>query len=288
MDPVKGAQDVIRCDVCSDNEREKSPAEVHCNTCHTYVCSPCVARHMTLEKSKKHDIVLFDVDDTEIILPSCSSHPQLKCDLFCKRCSIPICLKCLLSNHNSHSVADLTEWCQKLCEDIQNETEELQQLIIPVFQKISAEEDENLKKFYEAYDKMESSIEEHGKNLHRKIDAEMTNLKTKFQQKKNEDAKIQQQQMEELNEILSKAKQAAVKNEALLKSKNISSLIAHKSENAKLCKIPGRKTITPSDFIPKPISADLLKNICGEMPYNSILQRQGYPISLKRKPNSRC
>lgn len=288
MEPVKGAQDVIRCDVCSDNEREKSPAEVHCNTCHIYVCSPCVARHMALDKSKKHDIVLFDVEATDIILPSCSSHPQLKCDLVCKRCSIPICLKCLLSNHNSHSVADLKEWCQKVCEDIQNETEELQQFIIPVFQKISAEEDEHLKNFYEAYDKMESSIEEHGKNLHRKIDAQMTNLKTYFQQTKKEDAKSQQQQLEEVNEILSKAKQATLKNEALLKSKNISSLVAHKSENATLSKIPGQKLITPRDFIPPPISTELIKQICGEMPYNNIRQRGGNTISLKRKPNSRC
>lgn len=287
MDPVKGAQDVIRCDVCSDNEREKSPAEVHCNTCHIYICSPCVASHMTWNKSKKHDIVLFDVDDTEIILPSCSSHPQLKCDLFCKRCSIPICLKCLLSDHNSHSVADLTEWCQKRCEDIENETEELQQCIIPVFQKISAEEDEHLKKFYEACDKVESSIEEHGKDLHRKIDAEMTDLKTYFQQKKKEDAKIQQQQWEEINEIFSKAKQAVVRNEALLKSKNISCLIAHKSENTKLSKIPVRKTLTPH-FFPEPISAELLKTIFGELPSNNIVQRSESTISLKRKPNSRC
>lgn len=34
---------------------------------------------------------------------------------------------------------------------------------------------------------------------------------------KKKDSKIQQRQMEEINEILSKAKQKAVKNEALLK-----------------------------------------------------------------------
>lgn len=78
MDTFKGAQDVIRCDVCSDNEREKSPAEVRCNTCDTNVCSPCVARHMSFDKLKKHDLVLFDFEDTKIILPSCFFHPLTK------------------------------------------------------------------------------------------------------------------------------------------------------------------------------------------------------------------
>nr|XP_034337909.1 E3 ubiquitin-protein ligase TRIM71 [Crassostrea gigas] len=275
MDPIKGAQDVIRCDVCSDNEREKSPAEVHCNTCHTNVCSPCVARHMALDKSKKHDIVLFHVASTEIILPSCSSHPQLKCDLFCKKCSIPICLKCLSSNHNSHTVEEVTELCQKIYKDIQDETKEIQQHIIPAFEKILAEEDEKLKILNEAYDKLDSSVEEHGKDLHKKVDAVMSKYKTKVQQKKQADAKILQQQIEEINEIMSEAKQAAVKNEALLKSKNASSLIAHKSENGNLSKVPNLRNVIPPDFTPKPIPADLLDSVFGEITDSKILYKKG-------------
>uniref|UniRef100_A0A8W8JUT5 B box-type domain-containing protein n=1 Tax=Magallana gigas TaxID=29159 RepID=A0A8W8JUT5_MAGGI len=140
MDPFKGAQDVIRCDVCSDNQREKSPAEVRCNTCDTNVCSPCVARHM--------------------------------------KCLVTICLNCFVSNHNNHTIEVLTELSQKLCEDIQNETKELQQRIIPAFEKMSCEGDENLKKLNEAYDKLESSIEERGKVLHRRVDAVVSKYKT--------------------------------------------------------------------------------------------------------------
>lgn len=83
---------------------------------------------------------------------------------------VTICLNCFVSNHNNHTIEVLTELCQKLCEDIQNETKELQQRIIPTFEKMSCEEDENLKKLNEAYDKLESSIEERGKVLHRRVD----------------------------------------------------------------------------------------------------------------------
>ncbi|XP_034337908.2 E3 ubiquitin-protein ligase TRIM71 [Magallana gigas] len=283
MDPMKGAQDIIRCDVCSNNEREKSPAEVHCNTCHTNVCSPCVARHMALDKSKKHDIVLFHVASTEIILPSCSSHTKLKCDLFCKKCSIPICLKCLSSNHNSHNVEELTELCQKIYKDVQNETEELQQCIIPELENILGEEDEKLRKLNEAYDKLDSSFEEHGKNLHRRVDAVISKYKTKVQQRKQTDAKILQQQMEEVNEILSDAKQAAVKNKALLKSKNASSLIVHNSKNANLTEVPNLRNIIPPNFTLKPIPADFLDSVIGEIPDSQVRFREESIIQTNDK-----
>lgn len=270
MDPIKGAQDVIRCDVCSDKEREKSPAEVHCNTCDTNVCSPCVARHMSFDKSKKHDLFLFDFEDTKIILPPCFFHPQLKCDLFCRKCLITICLNCFLSNHNNHTIEVLTELCPKLCEDIQNETKELQQRIIPAFEKMSREEDENLKKLNEAYDKLESSIEERGKLLHRKVDEVVSKYKAKVQLRKQADAKILPQQKEKVNEILSKAKQAAVKNEALLKIKNALNLIAHRSENDNLSKVPPLRNVICSDFTPMPIPGDLLENVFGEIPDSQV------------------
>lgn len=114
--------------------------------------------------------------------------------------------------------------------------------------------------------------EEQGKDLHRKVDAAITNFKTKVQQKRQEDAEILQQQMEEVNGILSEIKQAAVRNEALLKSKKALSLIAHKSENAKFnqSKVPNLRNIIRPDFTPKPIPTDLLENIFGEIPCSHI------------------
>ncbi|XP_078336975.1 E3 ubiquitin-protein ligase TRIM45-like [Crassostrea virginica] len=109
MDPEKRAQDVLRCDVCSDKEREKSQAEVYCSTSHTNVCSPCVAKHMASNNSKKHDIVLLHSANTEVDMPNCPTHSAMKCELFCKKCNMPICLKCLTSNYNSHAVEEIIE-----------------------------------------------------------------------------------------------------------------------------------------------------------------------------------
>lgn len=116
---------------------------------------------------------------------------------------VTICLNCFVSNHNNHTIEVLTELCQKLCEDIQNETKELQQRIIPTFEKMSCEEDENLKKLNEAYDKLESSIEELGKDLHRRVDEVVSKYKTNVQLRKQADAMILQQQKESSSVLIS-------------------------------------------------------------------------------------
>lgn len=130
---------------------------------------------------------------------------------------------------------------------------------------------------------MDSSFEEHGKNLHRRVDAVISKYKTKVQQRKQTDAKILQQQMEELNEILSDAKQAAVKNKALLKSKNASSLIVHNSKNANLTEVPNLRNIIPPNFTLKPIPADFLDSVIGEIPDSQVRFREESIIQTNDK-----
>uniref|UniRef100_K1QGF0 Uncharacterized protein n=1 Tax=Magallana gigas TaxID=29159 RepID=K1QGF0_MAGGI len=84
--------------------------------------------------------------------------------------------------------------------------------------------------------------------------------------------------MEEVNGILSEVKQTAVKNESLLKSKNASSLIAHKSENANLSKVPNLRNVIPPDFPPKPIPTDRLNSVFGEITDSKILYKKGSTV----------
>lgn len=276
MDPLQGAQDVIRCDICSD--LEKSPAEVHCNTCHTNVCSPCVVKHMELDRSRKHDIVLFHSAKTDLILPNCSSHVKLKCELFCKECLIPVCLKCLSSDHNSHKVEEVTELCKSLVHEIENETDELESYIIPEYEKIMDNEGENLKTMLQKYDKFESSIEEHGKQVHRLVDIVIQKYKDRANQMMQADAKMLGQQKEEVTVLLCEAKQAARRNKAVVRSKNAAELMNHKSENSKLRNIPQSKSIIPPTFAPKPVSIELLESFFGTIPDSLVLFKQGYTL----------
>ncbi|XP_061196300.1 E3 ubiquitin-protein ligase TRIM36-like [Saccostrea echinata] len=286
MDSLQLAQDVVRCDVCSDPCREKSPAEVHCNTCHTNLCSPCVARHMVSDKAKKHDIVLFHSTDTEIILPTCSVHSKHKCDLFCVACHSPICLKCLSTDHNSHRVQEITELCRSLCKDIEKETEELESHIIPEFEDLVEDEEEKLKKLLQDYDKLEDSIEEHGEQVHKAVDAVINKYKVKVQQMKQDDAKALGQQRDDIKDLLSLAKQTAKRNKLIVRSKNATDMMNYKSENAKLRKIPALKSIIPSAFESKDVSVNLLEKFFGMIPNSRFLFKPEYTLQNNDGQNS--
>ena len=272
MDSEKGAQDVLRCDVCSDKEREKSPAEVHCNTCHTNVCSPCVAKHMTSNKSKKHDIVLLHSANTDVDLPNCPSHSKVKCELFCKKCTIPICLKCLASTHNSHAVEEIIDMCKTIRADIQKNTRNLKTEIIPKFEKLLIDEDEKTKHLMQAYDSFESSVEDHGKEIHKAVEAVITKYKAKAKQMKQTDFEILQQQKEDVNGLLSEAKQEAAQNELLEKSRNVTELMAFK---AKPIYAPVLKYIISPVFKPKPISDDVIESFFPPIPNSKVVVEQG-------------
>nr|XP_022337011.1 uncharacterized protein LOC111133176 [Crassostrea virginica] len=269
MDSEKGAQDVLRCDVCSDKEQEKSPAEVHCNTCHTNVCSPCVAKHMTSNKSKKHDIVLLHSANTDVDLPNCPSHSTVKCELFCKKCTIPICLKCLSSTHNSHAVEEIIDMCKTIRADIQKNAGNLKTEIIPKFKKLLIDEDEKTKHLMQAYDIFESSIEDHGKEIHKAVNDVITKYKAKVKQMKQTDFEILKQQKEDVNRLFSEAKQEAAQNELLEKSRNVTELMAFK---AKPVNTPVLKNIIPPVFKPKPISDDVIESFFPPIPKSKVEQ----------------
>ncbi|XP_078337272.1 uncharacterized protein LOC111133176 [Crassostrea virginica] len=272
MDPEKGAQDVLRCDVCPDKEREKNSAEVHCNTCHTNVCSPCVAKHMTSDKLKKHDIVLLHSANTEIDLPTCPSHSTVKCELFCKKCTIPICLKCLSSTHNSHAVEEIIDMCKTIRADIQKSTRNLKTEIIPKFEKLLIDEDEKTKHLMQAYDIFESSIEDHGKGIHKVVEAGITKYKAKAKQMKQTDFEILQQQKEDVNGLLSEAKKEATRNDLLKRSRNVTELMVFK---AKPINAPVLKNIIPPVFKPKPISDDFVESFFPPIPNSKVVVEQG-------------
>nr|XP_022335435.1 uncharacterized protein LOC111132076 [Crassostrea virginica] len=276
------AQDVLRCDVCSEIEWEKSPAEVHCSTCHTNVCGPCVAKHMASNNSKKHDIVLLHSTNAEVDLPNCPSHSTVKCELFCKQCIVPICLKCLSSNHNCHPVEEITELCVAIRADIQKNTEKLKTELIPKFEKLAASEEGKAKQLTQAYEIFESSIEDHGKKIHKTVDAVITKYKAKAQLMSQTDAQILQQQREDINRLLSETKQEAAKNELLERSRNVTELLAYKEKPRNA---PILKNIIPPVFNTTVFPDDLIESlIFGDFPNSQVVVAQETP-SWKTKNN---
>lgn len=142
-----------------------------------------------------------------------------------------------------HDVEDIIELCKMYRADIQKKAENIKTKDIPKFEKLIVDEDEKMKRLIKAYDSFESSVENHGKEIHKAVDDAITQFKVKAKQMKQTDVQILQQQRECLHEFMSEAKQDAAQRALLQRSRNVSKLTSFK---AKQRNAPILKNIIPS------------------------------------------
>nr|XP_022312180.1 uncharacterized protein LOC111117372 [Crassostrea virginica] len=129
------AQDVITCDLCD------KPTQQFCNNCQVNLCDNCVKKHRDEYKSLMHEIVPFLERKIQLVFPECREHSGQRCELTCKQCNQPVCIKCIASGpHKGHDIEELTETHQKKIRKIKSDTEEIKAKIIPKYQN----EDQNI------------------------------------------------------------------------------------------------------------------------------------------------
>ena len=102
------AQDVITCDVCD------KPTQQFCNSCQANLCDTCVKKQRDQFNSLPHDIVPFLDRKVQLAFPECQEHSGQRCEVNCKECDTPVCVKCIgLGPHKGHDVEELTEIYEK-------------------------------------------------------------------------------------------------------------------------------------------------------------------------------
>nr|XP_022312012.1 tripartite motif-containing protein 2-like [Crassostrea virginica] len=124
------AQDVITCDLCD------KPTQQFCNSCQVNLCETCVKKHRDEFKSLMHEIVPLLERKIQLVFPECREHSGQRCEVNCKKCYEPVCVKCIgLGPHKGHDVEELTETYEKKIRKIKSDTEEINAKIIPKYQK---------------------------------------------------------------------------------------------------------------------------------------------------------
>lgn len=93
MDPDYNLQGVVRCHLC-----ETAVPPLHCVFCHKNICYPCETKHVS-DLSTCHKVVPFKERESN---PICPKHTSEISDLYCKYCSIPICVQCASSKQHRH------------------------------------------------------------------------------------------------------------------------------------------------------------------------------------------
>lgn len=105
-------QSPVNCDTC-----EEDAAEHFCQTCHDKLCSRCKKIHNKSKATFDHEVVLLTSHALSLSNDTppqqvCRSHAGFRANVCCSECEIPICEKCLLSEHNGHQVIGITDMFQ--------------------------------------------------------------------------------------------------------------------------------------------------------------------------------
>lgn len=149
-------QDIIYCDDC------EKPSKEFCNSCQVSLCKQCSTKHRDEFQSLSHDIVSFRDKKIQLVSPECHDHAGKRCEVYCKQCYTPVCALCLVESHKGHDGEKLTH--ETRIKEIEHETQEIQNNLVPHFQKISSSIERIASKCEEDFQK-EEKLDEREKQI---------------------------------------------------------------------------------------------------------------------------
>nr|XP_022311589.1 uncharacterized protein LOC111116857 [Crassostrea virginica] len=228
------AQDVITCDLCD------KPTQQFCNSCQANLCDKCVKKHRDEFKSLIHEIVPFLERKIQLVFPECSEHSGQRCEVNCKKCNKPVCIKCIgLGPHKGHDVEELTETHEKKIRKIKSDTEEIKAKIIPKYQN----EDQNIGNTISKAKLKIDDIGRESKKLrklwHQEVDNVFDKIDSLSQSLGEENLSALQRYHNKIRNLISEMNKIVKQNEKLSTSNSLSEVQKYQSKLNEYHDFPG-------------------------------------------------
>ncbi|KAK6167669.1 hypothetical protein SNE40_021641 [Patella caerulea] len=225
------AEVVPECDACKGG----ISCEFRCENCHQYLCFTCRKVHDTLTVTSNHVVVEYikssekenrdnsDPDNLSGVNPEpqikdfCSIHHDRIADYYCKQCSVGVCCRCVVANHNGHMFVDLLD------EKIHGETrEELNALKVATEAQIK-----DLQHYSDSLKRIVTDINQSSKVSCRNVDKQVKELcslvkrlgedmKGKIQKSRQDQLKKCTEQLKELEAMIDNLKASVNYSENIL------------------------------------------------------------------------
>ncbi|XP_062612671.1 E3 ubiquitin-protein ligase TRIM45-like [Saccostrea cucullata] len=280
MDPHTSAQDVMRCNLC-----ETALIQMHCNTCLVNLCKACVGEHVSADLSKPHKIVDFKDRKSTPIHPKCKSHNKERCDMYCKKCAIPVCSNCLESNqHLGHELSKILRVLNEKKGLIIKERKKLNETIYPMYQNIASDVQNRMSQLEKEYGDLSTAITKHGEDWHREIDKLVKRLKAEVDEMKNTQLQTLQKHLDEINKNISEIKDEINSMETAIDTNDMSKLLNVMSNLHTYRNLPHKIIPSVPKFIPGKIQGEELSKMFGALSSSSLTsEKHGYSMKTTQK-----
>ncbi|XP_078339248.1 uncharacterized protein LOC111106439 isoform X2 [Crassostrea virginica] len=280
MDPNYSAQDVARCDLC-----KTAIAQSYCDFCYVNLCKPCIGDHIS-DEYDKHKIVPIHQRKSTLIYPKCQTHKNEDCKYQCKECNISICFDCLASKHHNkeHEFVKLEEVYNTKKEQIQSDTEELENQIWPAYEEIANELEMQIASLDEEYKKLTTEMSKQREEIHREVDNAMEQMEKEIGEIKLKHHSILQNHLDEIKQLQSLMQQTLLVLNEIEESNEVSKTIHFSSKNEEFSKLPPKVVASMPKFIPKQIEREELCSLIGKLtPLSTTLEER---VFSPKKPNT--
>nr|XP_022311985.1 tripartite motif-containing protein 3-like isoform X1 [Crassostrea virginica] len=219
------AQDVITCDLCN------KPTQQFCNSCQVRLCSDCVSKHTDAFKSMSHEIAPFLDRKTQLVFPACQEHFGQRCEVNCKECNKPVCLKCIVSGtHKGHDVEELTETHENKIWKIKSDTEEINAKLIPKYQKEDVEIGKKISKTKSKIDDLGKESKILRKLWHQEVDNIFDKIDSLSQSLTEKNLNALQEYHNKIRDLISEMNTIVKQNKKLFTSNKFTEVNNYKSK----------------------------------------------------------
>ncbi|XP_078330456.1 uncharacterized protein LOC144624498 [Crassostrea virginica] len=178
-----------------------------------------------------HEIAPFLDRKTKLVLPACQEHSGQRCEVNCKECHTPVCIKCIgFGPHKGHEIEELTETHENKIRKIKSDTEDMKAKLIPKYQNEDVEIGKKISKTKSKLDDLGNESKKLRKLWHEEVDNIFDKIDSLSQSLTEKNLIALQEYHNKIRYLISEMNTIVKQNEKLFNSNKLSEVNQYQSK----------------------------------------------------------
>lgn len=186
----------------------------------------------------KHDVVQFKDRKVQLVYEECGSHSGQRCEAHCSRCNVPICMICVISTHNGHTIRLMNDVVSDLKSEIQHETRDIESNILPLYKEMKKNIEKDIGKSTQKFNSLESDAEKLRKSWQQEVDAIFNKFCSLIKSKRENHLTVLTSHQSLIENQIQEMTKTVQQNNKLHQSNKVSEVTKHQSKLNEYKEIP--------------------------------------------------